>query len=68
MQSGRPHWNIVQPKEYHVMPRKFAFTATEELGELQLGGYDPASIAEPMEMFPMAVSSGRAGAYIKEGR
>ncbi len=37
------------------MPRKFAFTATEELGELQLGGYDPASVAQPMKMFPMAV-------------
>ena len=54
-QDGRPHWNIKQPPDYHVMPRKFAFTATEELGELQLGGYDPASVAQPMQMFPMAV-------------
>jgi hypothetical protein len=53
-QDARPHWNIQQPPDYHVMPRKFAFTATEELGELQLGGYDPASIAQPMQMFPMA--------------
>jgi hypothetical protein len=36
------------------MPRKFAFTATEEVGELQLGGFDPESIAEPMELYPMA--------------
>ena len=57
LQDARPSWNIQQPPEYHVMPRKFAFTATEELGELQLGGYDPASIANPMQTFPMAVSS-----------
>ena len=59
LQDARPSWNIQQPPEYHVMPRKFAFTATEELGELQLGGYDPASIANPMQTFPMAVSSSR---------
>ena len=59
LQDARPSWNIQQPPEYHVMPRKFAFTATEELGELQLGGYDPASIANPMQTFPMAVSSTR---------
>ena len=36
------------------MPRKFAFTASEEVGELQLGGYEADSISEPMQMFPMA--------------
>ena len=36
------------------MPRKFAFTASEEVGELQLGGYDTDSISEPMQLFPMA--------------
>eukprot|EP00282_Hemiselmis_andersenii_P035498 CAMPEP_0169447008 /NCGR_PEP_ID=MMETSP1042-20121227/11289_1 /TAXON_ID=464988 /ORGANISM="Hemiselmis andersenii, Strain CCMP1180" /LENGTH=478 /DNA_ID=CAMNT_0009558533 /DNA_START=20 /DNA_END=1456 /DNA_ORIENTATION=+ len=53
-QRGRPHWDIEQPDSFHEMPRKFAFTATEDLGELQLGGYDPTSIAEPMQLFPMA--------------
>ncbi len=24
------------------------------MGELQLGGYDPESIAEPMQLYPMA--------------
>ena len=36
------------------MPRKFAFTASEEVGELQLGGYEADSISEPMQLFPMA--------------
>lgn len=53
-QPGRPSWGIKQPSDFNMMPRKFAFTATEDVGELQLGGYDPASAAEPMHLFPMA--------------
>jgi len=53
-QNGRPHWDITQREDFHPMPRKFAFTANEEVGELQLGGYEPESISEPMQMFPMA--------------
>lgn len=53
-QRARPHWDITQPSDFNLMPRKFAFTATEDVGELQLGGYDPQSAAEPMQLFPMA--------------
>lgn len=53
-QPGRPSWGIEQPSNFNMMPRKFAFTATEDVGELQLGGYDPQSAAEPMRLFPMA--------------
>ena len=37
------------------MPRSFAFTASHEFGELQLGGYDPESIdqSDSMKMFKM---------------
>ena len=37
------------------MPRSFAFTASHEFGELQLGGYDPESIdpSDTMRMFKM---------------
>jgi hypothetical protein len=39
-QLDRPSWNLLnQPFEgdHKPMPRKFAFTANDELGELQLG-------------------------------
>uniref|UniRef100_A0A7S0I0E6 Peptidase A1 domain-containing protein n=1 Tax=Hanusia phi TaxID=3032 RepID=A0A7S0I0E6_9CRYP len=52
--KSRPHWDIVQREDFVPMPRKFAFTADESIGELQLGGYEPDSVAEPMQMFPMA--------------
>ncbi len=37
------------------MKRSFAFTASHEFGELQLGGYDPQSIdpSDTMRMFKM---------------
>ena len=37
------------------MPRSFAFTASHEFGELQLGGYDPESIdpTDSMKLFKM---------------
>jgi len=53
-QQGRPHWDIDQPGGFVPMPRKFAFAANEEVGELQLGGYDRSSTLEDMHMFPMA--------------
>mmetsp|Transcript_20517 Transcript_20517/g.32092 ORF Transcript_20517/g.32092 Transcript_20517/m.32092 type:complete len:489 (+) Transcript_20517:120-1586(+) len=53
-QDGRPHWDIQQREDFIPMPRKFAFTANEEVGELQLGGYEPKSTSGPMHMFPMA--------------
>jgi len=53
-QDARPHWDITQRTEFTPMPRKFAFTASEEVGELQLGGYEAESISEPMQLFPMA--------------
>lgn len=53
-QDARPHWDIQQRSEFDPMPRKFAFTASEEVGELQLGGYEADSISEPMQLFPMA--------------
>jgi hypothetical protein len=36
------------------MVRKFAFTADENKGEVQLGGFDPDSTAGEMVYFPMA--------------
>jgi hypothetical protein len=45
---------MTERPDFTPMPRKFAFTASEEVGELQLGGYEPDSISEPMQMFPMA--------------
>jgi hypothetical protein len=35
------------------MPRRFCFTADENGGELQLGGYDPSAIDGEMDVFPM---------------
>uniref|UniRef100_A0A7S0F2U4 Peptidase A1 domain-containing protein n=1 Tax=Hanusia phi TaxID=3032 RepID=A0A7S0F2U4_9CRYP len=55
-QPSRPSWNIFdQPfaGDGVPMPRKFAFTANNELGELQLGGYDPAMLSEDFTMFHM---------------
>jgi hypothetical protein len=46
--------SLTERPEFTPMPRKFAFTASEEVGELQLGGYEANSIAEPMQLFPMA--------------
>jgi hypothetical protein len=43
-----------EPKNFVPMPRKFAFAANEEIGELQLGGFDRSSTVEDMQMFPMA--------------
>jgi len=51
--SARPEWHIVQDKDYVPMPRMFAFTASDAGAELQLGGYDPASILGTMHMAPM---------------
>ena len=51
--SERPEWHIVQDKGYVPMPRMFAFTASDAGAELQLGGYDPASILGTMHMAPM---------------
>lgn len=55
-QRDRPSWDMRnQPfKGDHVpMPRKFVFTANYEVGELQLGGYDPAMISSDFTMFDM---------------
>lgn len=43
----------MQDKGYVPMPRMFAFTASDAGAELQLGGYDPASILGTMHMAPM---------------
>ncbi len=51
--KSRPEWNIVQEPNYVPMPRMFAFTASDAGAELQLGGYDPASILGTMHMAPM---------------
>jgi hypothetical protein len=51
--NARPEWHIVQDKGYVPMPRMFAFTASDAGAELQLGGYDPASILGTMHMAPM---------------
>jgi hypothetical protein len=55
-QAGRPSWNFHdQPmRGDHVpMPRKFVFTANYEVGELQLGGYDPKLVSADFTMFDM---------------
>lgn len=55
-QKDRPSWNMFdQPfkGDHSPMPRKFAFTANYEVGELQLGGYDPQMISADFTMFDM---------------
>jgi len=55
-QADRPGWDIFgQPFAGNgsPMPRKFTFTANNELGELQLGGHDPALVQEEFVVFPM---------------
>ena len=55
-QLDRPGWNLMnQPFEgdHKPMPRKFTFTANDDLGELQLGGYDPALVSSDFTMFHM---------------
>jgi len=55
-QLDRPSWDLTnQPFEgdHKPMPRKFAFTANQELGELQLGGYDPKLVSSDFTMFHM---------------
>jgi len=39
--------------DHAPMPRKFSFTANYEVGELQLGGYDPQMLAADFTMFDM---------------
>ncbi len=44
---SRPSWNILQPSSSSILHRRqFSFVANEYLGELQLGGHDPASVTE----------------------
>ena len=55
-QSARPGWMInTQPFLGNdvPMPRTFAFTADHQLGELHLGGVDPAMVTSDMVMMPM---------------
>jgi len=55
-QSDRPSWNMYnQPfrGDHRPMPRKFVFTANYEVGELQLGGYDPQTVSADFTMFDM---------------
>jgi hypothetical protein len=55
-QRDRPSWNMFdQPfrGDHAPMPRKFTFTANYEVGELQLGGYDPRMLAADFTMFDM---------------
>jgi len=55
-QPDRPGWNIKGQKfagDGSPMPRKFAFTADNQMGELHLGGYDPKIIADDFVMMPM---------------
>jgi len=55
-QKDRPSWEMHdQPfrGDHTPMPRKFAFTANYEVGELQLGGYDPQMLAADFTMFDM---------------
>lgn len=55
-QAERPGWDITsQPfaGDGSPMPRKFAFTANNDLGELHLGGYDPAVVDGDLVMMPM---------------
>ena len=56
-QRDRPGWNIhdqIFQGDGKPMPRKFAFTADDNIGELQLGGVDDSIAAEPFVMFPMS--------------
>jgi hypothetical protein len=56
---ARPSWHIFQPPSAVILKRRqFAFLANEYLGELQLGGHDPASIASPIFYTPMRNDSG----------
>ncbi|KAJ1490479.1 hypothetical protein T484DRAFT_1935130 [Baffinella frigidus] len=48
--ENREDWDLVQAADFMPMPRRFAFTATEDRGEIQLGGYDPRSVEEGEEM------------------
>jgi hypothetical protein len=55
-QADRPSWNMFdQPfrGDHAPMPRKFTFTANYEVGELQLGGYDPQMLAADFTIFDM---------------
>lgn len=55
-QQDRPSWDLTnQPfqGDHKPMPRKFTFTANDDLGELQLGGYDPELVASDFTMFHM---------------
>ena len=55
-QRDRPSWDMFdQPfrGDHAPMPRKFTFTANYEVGELQLGGYDPQMLAADFTMFDM---------------
>ena len=55
-QQDRPSWDLMnQPFEgdHKPMPRKFTFTANNDLGELQLGGYDPELVSSGFTMFHM---------------
>jgi len=55
-QLDRPSWNLEnQPFEgdHKPMPRRFTFTANNDLGELQLGGYDPKLVSSDFTMFRM---------------
>ena len=55
-QLDRPSWNLMnQPfqGDHKPMPRKFTFTANQDLGELQLGGYDPKLVSTDFTMFKM---------------
>jgi hypothetical protein len=55
-QLNRPSWDLNnQPfqGDHKPMPRKFTFTANDDLGELQLGGYDPKLVSSDFTMFDM---------------
>ena len=56
-QLDRPSWDLKdQPfldDNHKPMPRKFTFTANDDLGELQLGGYDPKLVDADFTMFHM---------------
>ena len=55
-QPARPGWQIeTQPFAGNgaPMPRTFAFTADNLMGELHLGGVDPAMLSSNMVMMPM---------------
>ena len=61
MSSARPSWHVEQGEDAVLMSnRKFAFLANDKAGELQLGGYDESSVADPVFFTPMLNSSGYA--------